>query len=166
VEISSLYTAVHLSARVSAMLFGASLAVPALFRIQTSGGVGLYVAFVAAHSVHFAFVTWLARATDGVGIFPGGRDMAEVGGWPALFGIFTFFYVLAFLGLAARLRANQAGASLRAAGKVSTLFIGFMFVSTYVPLVSRSPWYALPATLVTLAVLVDVAAPRVRRWCR
>ena len=75
-------------------------------------------------------------------------------------GIYALFYAVAFLGLAAR---RERARRLRAAGRFSTAFIAFMFVATYLPLVARSPWYALPATIVTLAVVVDAKAGKLRR---
>jgi hypothetical protein len=162
---SDLYLAVHWTARVSALLFAAALAVPVLFR-EPDGrrrSQPAFLAFLGAHTVHFAFVLALILETGGEKMFPGGRDVADVGGMPAVFGIFAFFYLLAILALLERRRGPRASTPLRLAGRFSTAFVGYMFVSTYIPLVERSPWYALPAALVATAVLLDLFAERFRQ---
>ncbi|HWO08670.1 MAG TPA: hypothetical protein VNN80_04300 [Polyangiaceae bacterium] len=155
--VPDLYTAVHWTARASAVLFALALWAPVLgLRRQQRP----YLAFMVAHTVHFGFVVWLALVTGGARMFPGGRDIADAGGWPAVFGIFAFFYALASVGLLARHRGRDAGGALRLGGHLATTFLGYMYVSTYVGLVTRSPWYALPAALVGVAVLVDLAGSR------
>jgi hypothetical protein len=166
VTAQDLLTGVHWSARLSAILFALSLAAPVLPRFLARRSESLYLGFVAANTVQFLFVTLLALATGGANMFPGGRSVADVGGWPAVFGIFAFFYTLAFVGWVGR----RAGASsrLRTAGVLSRAFVGFMFVSTYVPLIARSAWYALPCALVAAAVVVDLtrwACARREREC-
>jgi hypothetical protein len=163
VNTSDLYTAVHWTARLSALLFAAALAAPLLPRPLARRSQALYVGFVLANSLQFLSVTWLARMTGGANLFPGGRSLADVGGWPAMFGIFGFFYALALVGFVARQRGARASSGLRAAGTFSTTFIGFMFVATYVPLVARSRWYAIPAVLVAASVLVNIMGERLRR---
>ncbi|WP_437915611.1 hypothetical protein WME73_10820 [Sorangium sp. So ce302] len=160
---SDLYLAVHWTARASALLFAAALVAPALFRSSGQRSQGFYLGFILAHTIHFMFVIGLVRATGGANMFPGGRSVADVGGWPAVFGIFALFYALAFIAFAARRMGTRARSTLRVAGRLSTLFLGYMFVSTYVPLVSRSRWYALPAAIVATAVLVDASGRRLRR---
>lgn len=161
---SDLYVAVHWTARLSALLFAAALVAPSLFREPDGRRRSqlAFVAFLAAHTVHFASVLALISETGGNKMFPGGRDVADVGGMPAVFGIFAFFYLLATLALLERRAGPRAGTTLRLAGRCSTAFIGYMFVSTYIPLVERSPWYALPAALIATAVLLDLFAERVR----
>jgi hypothetical protein len=157
VSVVALHLAMSWTARLAAVLFALSLLVPALSR-QRAGQAGrIQVAFIVAQTLHFAFVAWLASATGGAGMFPGGRSVAEVGGWPVVVAIFALFYAVAFIALAAR-RSGTAQTRLRTAGKLSTAFIGFMFVATYLPLVARSGWYALLALLVTAAVVADLRA--------
>jgi hypothetical protein len=163
VETSDLYLAVHWAARASALLFALALVAPAVLRSSARPSQNLFAAFIVAHTVHFFFVTWLAAATGGAGMFPGGRSVTDVGGWPAVAGIFALFYALAILGLAARRERAHRHGWLRATGRFATAFIGFMFVATYVPLLARSPWYALPAAIVTVAVVVDAIAGKLRR---
>jgi hypothetical protein len=164
-SVEELYTAVHWTARASAVLFATALLAPTLLAPTLALRRSLlpYVGFMMAHTIHFGFVVWLAMVTGGAKMFPGGRDIGDVGGWPAVFGIFTFFYVLATAGLLARRRGSEAGRALRFGGRFATTFLGYMFVSTYVPLVSRSAWYALPAALVALAVLVDLFGNKLRQ---
>jgi hypothetical protein len=160
---SDLYIAVHWTARLSAVLFAAALAAPALYNLSARRSQSLYLGFILAHTIHFSFVVWLAKVTGGENMFPGGRSVGDAGGWPAVFGVFAFFYALAFVGLAARRAGPRARLGLRAAGRFSTAFIGFMFVSTYMPLIARSRWYALPAALVVAGVAVDMLGGRIRR---
>jgi hypothetical protein len=156
VTTDALLTGVHWAARVSAILFAAALAAPAMPKSVARRSEALYVGFVVANSVQFYFVTRLARATGGANMFPGGRSLEDVGGWPTVFAIFAFFYVLAFVGWAARRAGARASSRLRTAGALSRAFVGFMFVSTYVPLLARSLWFAVPGALVGAAVLVDL----------
>jgi hypothetical protein len=159
-SVPELYTAVHWTARTSAMLFALALLAPTLSMRRP---LMPYVGFMVAHTIHFSFVVWLAVVTGGARMFPGGRDVADVGGWPAVFGVFSFFYVLASLGLLARHRGRDAGRALRFGGRFASTFLGYMFVSTYVPLMTRSPWFAVPAAVITMAVLVDLLGERLRR---
>jgi hypothetical protein len=158
--VPELYTAVHWTARASAVLFALALLAPTL---SLRRPLMPYVGFMLAHTIHFSFVVWLALVTGGARMFPGGRDIADVGGWPAVFGVFTLFYVLASLGLLARHRGRNAGRALRLGGRFATTFLGYMFVSTYVPLMTRSPWFAVPAALITAAVFADLLGERLRR---
>ena len=155
-SVAALHLAISWTARLSAVLFAFSLIVPALSGHRGHSG-RLQVAFILAHTLHFAFVAWLAGVSGGAGMFPGGRSVAEVGGWPVVLAIFALFYAVAFIALTAR-RAGAAQKRLRTAGKLATVFIGFMFVATYLPLVTRSGWYALLALLVTAAVGADLRA--------
>jgi hypothetical protein len=155
VSAAALHLAVSWTARLSAVSFALSLLVPALSPKRAGHSGRLQLAFIVAHTLHFAFVAWLAGVTGGAGMFPGGRSVAEVGGWPVVLAIVALFYAVAFTAFTAR-RAGASRARLRTAGKLANAFIGFMFVATYVPLVARSGWYALPALLVMAAVAADL----------
>jgi hypothetical protein len=157
---AELLLAVRLTARLSAMTFSAALLTSALTARRSRT---LDIGFLVAHTIHFSFVVRLALATGGKGMFAGGKDIADGGGWPAVFGIFAFFYLLAGVALSARHLGPRASPRMRVAGQVATAFIGFMFVRTYLPLMERSSWYALPAALVTTAVIADLLGSRVRR---
>lgn len=163
-DTADLYLAVRLTARLSALLFAVALIAPLVLRTGQRQPRSLlpFVAFVAAHSVHFGFVIALVLATGGEGMFPGGQDVADAGGLPAVFGIFAFFYLLAGVALVQRRAGPRAGWALHLAGRFSTVFLGYMFVSTYIPLVARSPWYALPTTLVATAVFLDLGSEKLR----
>lgn len=162
-DAADLFLAVHLTARLSALLFATALIAPVLLQQRQRLSQAPFVAFVAAHTVHFGFVIGLVLETGGEGMFPGGRDVADAGGLPAVFAIFAFFYLLAGLALVERRAGPSAGKMLHWAGRFATVFLGYMFVSTYVPLVERSPWYALPAALVATAVLVDLLSGKLRK---
>ena len=157
---ADLLVLVHWTARLSAVTFSAALLTSALSARRSRV---LDIGFLVAHTIHFSFVVRLALATGGKNMFPGGKDIADAGGWPAVFGIFAFFYLLAGTALIARHLGSRASRPMRALGQLSTVFIGFMFVKTYLPLVARSYWYVLPAALVTTAVAADVLGSKLRR---
>jgi hypothetical protein len=157
----SLLDAVRWTGRASALLFVAALAVPALRRRTVRCGADLFLLFVVAHTVHYAVVASYAIAVPNAALFPGDRDLAAVGGWPTVFGLITTFYVPALLGLAARRAGGASRPWLRNADRASTLFIGFMFVATYVPLLERSMAYAFPMAMVLAGLLLYVQ----KAWC-
>lgn len=150
-ELGTLLLAVQLSARTSALLFAGALALPVLTGRRLTG---LYPAFLVAHTVHFGFVAAYAAA-DGPGLFPGGRTLADVGGWPTLAAVAGLFYALALAGLASRVTGR-----FPIGGRLATGSIGSMFVATYVPLIERSVGYAGMAALVTFAVGVESSTLR------
>lgn len=84
-----LYTAVHWTARISALSFAAALGTAAASPTWVRPSQALYLAFLGSHTIHFGFVVWLAQVTGGAKMFPGGRDVGEVGGLPAVFAIFA-----------------------------------------------------------------------------
>jgi len=88
---------VRLTARTSALLFAAAQMTSAL-RSAKPASRPLYAAFLAAHGAHFVAVTRYAVLTGGQHLFPGGRSLADVGGWPAMAGIFVAFSGLAVTG--------------------------------------------------------------------
>ena len=57
--------------------------------------------------------------TGGRGLFPGGRSMNDVGGWPTVAGIYTFFAGLAFTGWATRAPAAMSNHRMRLAGRTA-----------------------------------------------
>ena len=152
---ASLHRTVRITARTSAVLFTSAQIAQALRLPTPSAWRPLYVAFVAAHAIHFGFVARFAHRTHGRELFPGGRNMHDVGGWPTVLGIFTFFFVLAAVGWAA---AEPADARLgrRLSGRVAMALIGAMFVSFYLGQVPRSPWHAVPGGIVGSAVLANI----------
>ncbi|UVT16029.1 MAG: hypothetical protein H8K04_00200 [Nitrospira sp.] len=154
--------AVHWSARLSALLFAMALALPALTTRLSRHATALYLAFMIAHTVHFGFVVWMAHVTDGANMFPGGRSVEDVGGWPTVFAIFALFYALAFVGLAARRVGSEAGHTLRRASRVTTTCVGLLFVVTYVGLLPQSLWYAVPGVLVAIGMIIEAFAITVR----
>ena len=82
--------------------------------------------------------------------------MNEVGGWPTVAGIYTFFAGLVFTGWATRTPATSAKPAMRMADRVATGLIGAMFVGTYVGQLSQSRWYGVPAALVGAAEIAHV----------
>ena len=143
---SALHKHVRLTARSSALLFAAAQATPALEGALRGRRGRLYLGFMAAHAAHFTVVARYAKVTGGRGLFPGGRSMKDVGGWPTVAGIYTFFAGLAVTGWATGGPAAMSKHRMRVAGRTATGLIGAMFFGTYIGQVSQSRWYALPAT--------------------
>ena len=171
---ASLHRVVRLTARTSAVLFTSAQVTQALGMRGESGPTTardhparllpprgwrlLYLAFVSAHAIHFAAVARFAHRTDGRALFPGGRDMKNVGGWPALLGIFGLFFALAATGwITARSVARDRSVS-RGIGSTATALIGAMFVSFYWGQVPQSRWYAVPGAIISAAVLANITA--------
>ena len=91
-----------------------------------------------AHAAHFAAVSRYAVLTGGRHLFPGGRSLAGVGGWPTMAGIFAAFSGIAVTGWLAQAQ-NPSGRPtwLPAAGRAATGLIAVMFASVYLQPVSR-----------------------------
>jgi hypothetical protein len=89
--------------------------------------------------------------------------MKEVGGWPTVAGIYTFFAGLVFTGWAAGRPGASVNSAMRGAGRAATGLIGAMFVGTYLGQFSQSRWYALPAALVGTAEIAYLVAGRASR---
>lgn len=151
-------TAVRLTARASALLFSAAQVAPQLGTEAARDSASLlYRAFLAVHTLHFAAVTRYAVHTGGRDLFPGGRGLQEVGGWPVMAGIFALFGVLAAAGRVDPAAPGAAGGRTRAiAARVA---IGVMFTGTYLGQTRRSRWYAVPAGLSALGVIAGGGWP-------
>ena len=122
---------VRLTARSSALLFAAAQATSVL-RLAPSASRPLYAAFLLSHAAHFAAMTRYAVLTGGRHLFPGGRSLADVGGWPTMAGIFVAFTGLAVTGWLADAPSVAARHPwLPAAGRVATGLIAAMFGSVY-----------------------------------
>jgi hypothetical protein len=154
---AALHKYVRLTARSSALLFAAAQSTSALGQRADRASRPLYLGFMAAHAAHFAVVARYAKVTGGRGLFPGGRNMNEVGGWPTVAGIYILFAGLVFTGWAAGTPVARARPAMRMAGRVATGLIGAMFVGTYLGQLSQSRWYAVPAALVGAAEIAHVA---------
>jgi hypothetical protein len=152
------HRAVRLTARSSAALFASAQAAQALRPTATRAWRSLYLGFMAAHATHFAVVARYARATGGRALFPGGRNLNDVGGWPTVAAIYTLFSGLALTGWAAGGPPGAKRRGARIAGRVAIEVIGAMFVGTYLGQLPRSAWNAVPATIVGAAVLANLRA--------
>lgn len=159
---SQLYRAVHLTARASALLFAGSQATAVLDSRARHAARPLYVGFMAAHAVHFAMVARYAQVTGGRNLFPGGRSMSQVGGWPTVLAIFTLFAGLAATGWAAGAYPNGRPRR-RALGRGATGVITAMYAGVYLGQVGRSRWYALPAAVVAGATTANILSQRRHR---
>lgn len=123
--------AVRLTARASAVLFAAAQATSAPGLRATRASRPLYLAFMAAHAVHFTVVSRYAIANGGRDLFPGGRSMNDVGGWPTVLGIYTFFAGLALTGWITGRPAVSSRPRMRVAGRAANGLIAAMFIGTY-----------------------------------
>lgn len=123
--------AVRLTARTSAVLFAAAQATSASGLRTVRASRPLYLAFMAAHAVHFAVVSRYAIVNGGRDLFPGGRSMNDVGGWPTVLGIYTFFGGLALTGWIAGGPAASGQPRIRVAGRAANGLIAAMFIGTY-----------------------------------
>jgi hypothetical protein len=165
----ALHRAVRLSARSSALLFAAAQAVPVFGPRAAQAWRPLYLAFMAAHAAHFAVVVRYAKITGGHALFPGGRNLHDVGGWPTVAAIYTVFSGLAVTGWAANAPAAATHRrAVRTAGRIAIGTIAAMFVGTYLGQLPRSGWNAVPAAIVGAAAVGNLGRgiyPRsVTRW--
>ena len=151
---ATLHRTVRLTARTSAVLFTSAQIAQALRRPTPSAWRPLYLAFVAAHAVHFGFVARFAQRTHGQALFPGGRNMHDVGGWTTVLGIYTLFLTLATIGWTAADPPPGRGRG----GVAATTTIGAMFVSFYLNQIPRSRWHAVPGGIIAAAVLANIAS--------
>lgn len=149
---------VRLTARVSGIFFAAAQAASAWHPRAGRVARRLYWAFMAAHALHFAAVARYAVVTGGKRLFPGERDLDEVGGWPTVLGIYTGFAALALTGT--RALPADPGRPRRSsiAGWVATGLVAAMYVGTYLGQVPRSPWAAAPAGVIATATAAHLWA--------
>jgi hypothetical protein len=152
---------VRVTARTSAMLFASAQAAPLAGSRGARAGDALYQAFVVAHVVHFAAVSRYAVVTGGRDLFPGNRDLDDVGGWLTIAGIFTGFAGLATMGWFGRPTRTRVTPRTRAAGTAARTVIGTMFTATFAGRVSQSPWHAVPTVISgTTTILATVVSNR------
>jgi hypothetical protein len=155
-----LYRAVRLTARSSAMLFAAAQATQVLGPRAAQAWRPLYLGFMAAHATHFTVVAKYAKITGGRALFPGGRNLNDVGGWPTVAAIYTLFAGLAATGWAAGASPPRSRRGLGFSGRVATGTIGVMFAGTYLGQLPRSGWNAIPAAIVASTVLARLLTRR------
>ncbi len=160
---AQVYRAVQLTARSSALLFAAAQATSALGPRAGRAPRILYLAFMAAHAVHFTVVARYAVVNRGRDLFPGGRSLHDVGGWRTVAGIYTFFAGLAVTGWIAGAPRAAGQPTLRVAGRAATGLMAAMFVEVYLGQLPRSRWYALPITVVAGSVTAKFLAQHVRQ---
>ena len=143
------------------MLFAAAQTAQALGPSTARAWRPLYLGFMAAHATHFTLVAKYARLTGGrAALFPGGRNLNDVGGWPTMAAIYALFAGLAATGWAAGAAPATNSRRLHRAGRVTTGLIGAMFAGTYLGQLPRSGWNAVPAAIVAAAVVAPLAAGR------
>lgn len=145
---------VRWTARTSGLLFAAAQAASAL-RPAAETSRRFYVAFLIAHAAHFAAVLRYAMITGGRGLFPGGRNLDQAGGWPTVIGIYLTFAALALAGWPTQTPPCKPGLRL---GDAAAALIGAMFVGTHLGQLSRARWRALPATVIAAGVAARVRA--------
>ena len=159
---AAVHRAVRVTGRTSAVLFAAAQFSQALRLPSVGAWRPLYLGFVATHAVHFTAVTRYAAMTNGRNLFPGGRDMNDVGGWPTVLGIYALFFALASTAWAGSSRAGRVQPGVRRAGSAANGLLGAMFASFYLGQIPQSRWNALPATIIGAAVLTNIEAAHKR----
>ena len=135
--------------RLSAALFVAAL-------LGAGAGyraVPLWLAFVAAHTVHFSFVAWLAAASDGA-------NLRDIGGWPTALGVGAGFYIL--VACTAVTWSGIGWRAIHGIGPAGVVLIALALIATYVPLLATSMLFALPVVAIIGALSVYLA--RVIWW--
>jgi hypothetical protein len=153
---TTLHRAVRLTARTSALLFAAAQASQAMGSGAAHVWRPLYMGFMAAHAAHFVVVTRYAKATGGRALFPGGRNLQDVGGCPTVAAIYTVFAALASAGWAAGSQAAKNTPGVGIAGRIATGIIAAMFVGTYLGQLPRSSWNAVPAAIISAAIAANL----------
>lgn len=160
---AQVYRAVRLTARTSALLFAGAQATSAFGPRALPVSRRLYLAFMAAHAIHFTVVSTYAKINGGRDLFPAGRSLNQAGGWPTVISIYTLFSSLALTGWAAGGPLATTHPKIGTIGRAATWVIAAMFVGTYLGQLSRSPWYALPATVVAGAATANILSRQRRR---
>ena len=137
---------VRWTARLSAALFVVALfAFAARRRMSSHVAVRLFLAFVAAHAVHFSVVFLLAWVTDGANLRArGGYVLTSVVG--VIFGAGAVAGIL-------RMRSSHPTRAVRFAGALGIGFIWFAFTATYAGRALDAPVFAIPAIFLTAAFL-------------
>lgn len=153
----ALHRAVQLTARSSALFFAAAQAAHAMGPRRIWDWRPLYLGFMAAHATHFAVVARYAKATGGRALFPGGKSLDEVGGWPTVAAIYGIFSGLAWTGWVAGRPSAAKRRGVRLAGRIAVGVIGAMYVGTYLGQLPQSAWNAVPATVVGAAVIARLS---------
>jgi len=153
---------VRVTARTSAMLFASVQAAPLAGWRGARASDALYRAFLVAHAVHFTAVTRYAVLTGGHDLFPGGRDLDDVGGWPTVAGIFTGFAGVASIGWFGRPTRTGVTPRTRAAGTAARTVVGTMFTGTFASRIARSAWYAVPTVISGTATVLAIMGSRRR----
>ena len=162
-RVTILHRAVRLTARQLALLFASAEAAAAVGPSAARAARFLYLAFLTAHGIHFTVVARFAVATEGRGLFPGGRSLSDAGGWRTVIAIFGLFAALAVTGWGAVSEGATTRPRRQAAGRVARRVIAAMFVGTYAGQLSRSAWYALPGSIVGSAALANAVAVSIRQ---
>jgi hypothetical protein len=151
------HRAVRLTARASALLFSTAQVVAHVDRdAGWRAAPALYRAFVAAHALHFVAVARYAVLTGGRNLFPGGRGLRDVGGWPTMAALWAVFGLLVAAG---RIDGSTAVGGRRGAG-AARVTIGAMFTGTYLGQASRSPWHGVLAAVTASGTVAAAGTSR------
>jgi hypothetical protein len=159
--VRSLHRTVRLTARSSGVLFAAAQAVSAVSAMTRHSGRSprvLYLGFLMAHAVHFTAVTRYAVLTGGRRLFPGGRDLDDVGGWLTVVTVYTGFAALALTGARAIVPAHPNPRRRSVAGSISVSLVAAMFSGTYLGQLPQSRWFAAPAMAISTSTVANLLA--------
>ena len=134
---------VRLTARLSAAMFAAALLVFATGYPHAPRrlhlGTRLFADFIAAHTIHFATVAWLAAVTAGANI-------RERDGWAVVLTVAVLFFAAAFLVVRAwsAVAKGQPARRLFLPANLAVGAIAAAFLNSYVARVGLMPIYWLP----------------------
>ncbi|HJZ70222.1 MAG TPA: hypothetical protein VKE51_00705 [Vicinamibacterales bacterium] len=147
---------VRVTARISAVLFATSLVAaarrvgvrnPGAVRSARRGDLAAFGLWVAAHSIHFAAVALLARATAG-------QNIRDAGGYAGTLAVGLTFYVAC--GAVFRVKARPAAAWTAAAERrVETwtaIVVWIVFFQAYALRLTQSPLFAVLALVLAAAL--------------
>jgi hypothetical protein len=144
VDQATIESIVRLTARLSAAVFAAALIVSAAGnqhdRRRLYFGTRLFAAFIAAHTIHFLTVGWLAVVTAG-------GNIRERDGWAVAVTVALLFYIAVFFVLRAWGDAavgRSSSRTLRVTAEAALVAIAAVFLNSYVGRAVRMPVYWLP----------------------
>jgi hypothetical protein len=156
---------VRATARVSALVFAASLAAAARrlaagadIRAARRADIAAFAAFLGAHTIHFATVLMLAGATSG-------ENIRHAGGWIPTLAAAGAFYASCAAVLRGRLRqtARWATAGARRLDVATMAILWLVFFQAYALRLFQSAWFAALAVVLAASLALFAAAARPRQ---
>ena len=156
---------VRATARVSALVFAASLAAAARrlaagtdIRAARRADIAAFGAFLGTHTIHFASVLMLAAAT-------GGENIRDAGGWIPTLAAAGAFYASSASVLRGKLRqtARWATSGARRLDVATMAILWLVFFQAYALRLFQSVWFAALAAVLAASRALFAAAARPRQ---